>query len=229
MWRRLFSQEYLRRVALRKVTSGVMRDFLSAPLPRSKTSCQEVEIVALDMETTGLDPERDAILSIGLVLISGMSIKLNSAWQVYVRSARRLPEETVVIHGITDDQSARGQPLASVLPVLLNALAGRILLAHNASLEQRFLERACQDAYHAPFLVPTIDTQALARRSFERRNEPIKSGDLRLFNLRARYHLPRYQAHQALSDALATAELFLAMAAEISPDKACRLKDVLTR
>ena len=42
----------------------------------------------------------------------------------------------------------------------------------------------------------------------------IAPGDLRLFNLRERYHLPNYKAHNALSDAISTAELFLALAAE---------------
>lgn len=229
MWQRLFSKDYRRRTALQKAAPGIMQDFLAAPFPHAKRSCQDVEIAAVDMETTGLDPDQDRILSIGLVLIKGMSINLADAWQANIRSERSLPEETVVIHGITDDQSAKGQSLEAALSVLLSKLTGRILLVHNASLEQRFLDRACLSIYKTPFIIPTIDTQALARRRFDRSNLPIKSGDLRLFNLREHYNLPRYNAHNALSDALATAELFLAIAAEISPHKPCRLKDVLSR
>jgi DNA polymerase-3 subunit epsilon len=51
-----------------------------------------------------------------------------------------------------------------------------------------------------------------ARR--KRRDQQIQDGDLQLGRLRSRYHLPRYTAHDALIDAVATAELLLAMAAQ---------------
>jgi len=51
----------------------------------------------------------------------------------------------------------------------------------------------------------------------ERSQQPIRGTDLRLFNLREAQQLPRYRAHNALSDALATAELFLALAAHADP------------
>ena len=56
-----------------------------------------------------------------------------------------------------------------------------------------------------------------------------QTGDLRLFNLRPRYNLPRYKAHNALSDAIATAELFMALAAEMAPGgHNCELRQFLT-
>ena len=103
-------------------------------------------------------------------------------------------------------------------------LAGRVLLVHHASLELRFLQRLCRSWYDTPLIVHVVDTQVLARRRFERHNRPYRAAHLRLANLRAAYGLPRYRAHHALSDALATAELFLAML----PEGDCRLKDVLT-
>ena len=60
------------------------------------------------------------------------------------------------------------------------------------------------------YLNPVIDTLTLARKWLARRNKEPEQGALRLYALRERYGLPRYNAHNALSDALATAELFLA-------------------
>jgi DNA polymerase-3 subunit epsilon len=76
--------------------------------------------------------------------------------------------------------------------------------------------------------MPTIDTQVLARRRFERRDQPYQPKDLRLFNLRTTYGLPRYQAHNALSDALATAELFLALTADMAQNGHCRLNELMS-
>jgi DNA polymerase-3 subunit epsilon len=82
--------------------------------------------------------------------------------------------------------------------------------------------------YGAPFMCPTIDTLILAQRVFERQNHTIQVADLRLFNLRSRYHLPRYRAHNALNDALAAAELFLAMSADMATSDNCRIRQFLT-
>lgn len=204
-----------------------MQDFLAQPFPSRKTACHDLRIVAIDLETTGLDPAQDRILSIGLVEIEQMTIRLNSSWQTLVTSNHPLPEQSVTIHRITDDQSRHGASLEEALSELLPRLHGKVMLAHHATVEQSFLNAACMRLYSTPFLIPTIDTQMLAKRRFERRDQPYQPKDLRLFNLRSHYGLPRYQAHNALSDALATAELFLALTAALAPDNHCHLKDML--
>lgn len=99
---------------------------------------------------------------------------------------------------------------------------------HHAQLELGFLNKICQNLYQQGFHLPIVDTEVLARRQLQRRGASIQSGALRLFNLRKRYHLPEYSAHQALSDAIATAELFLAQAAESCPKLNCKLKQLVT-
>lgn len=228
MWQRLLGTEFARRHALRQAPAGPMRDFLTMAGPPAKTPCDQIHIVAVDLETTGLDPQHDSILSIGLVEIAHLSIRLESAWHQLLRVNRPVPEDSVVIHQITDDRCATGLALAEALPALLQRLAGKVMLVHHASIEQQFLDRACMAVYGAPFVIPTIDTLRLARRRLERRSQAAHGGALRLFNLREHYGLPRYKAHNALTDALATAELFLAMAAALGAPQQCRLRDVIT-
>ena len=213
---------------MRRAEPGPLRDYLHTPFPDRSTLCREVEIVALDLETTGLEIKTDSILSVGLVCLSHFRIRLSSAWYQVVNVDHEIPESSAVIHEITDDQAAAGQPIEQVLPELLERLAGKVMLAHFARVEQSFLDAACRRLYGAPFLIPTIDSLLLAQRLFELRNHSLQVGDLRLFNLRPRFNLPRYKAHNALSDALCTAELFLALADEIAPSGRGRLKDFLT-
>lgn len=228
MWPALFSLEASRRRALKKAPPGPMRDFLDAPLQDRNRGCDQSRIVSLDLETTGLDPKRHSILSIGLVEIERMSVRLDTSWHQLIQPEHLIPEESAVIHQITDDQAAEGIPLSEALPQLLQRLAGKVMLVHFARIEQQFIDAACRQLYGAPFLVPTIDTLVLGQRYLSLRNHSIQTGDLRLFNLRPRFNLPRYKAHNALSDALATAELFLAMAAEMAPGRECRLERFLT-
>ncbi|MET0090343.1 MAG: exonuclease domain-containing protein [Candidatus Thiodiazotropha sp.] len=230
MLQRFLSLETLRKRALSKSMPGALYDYLSTPLTAKDTQCEDLVIVALDLETTGLDPRKDKILSYGLVEIRHMSVKLESSRHQLISIEGQIPEESAVIHQITDDQAATGIPLEEAMPELLSRLAGKVMLVHYASIEQNFIDAACRKLYGAPFMIRTIDTLVLAQRLFERRNHTIQPGDLRLFNLRPRYNLPNYKAHNALSDALATAELFLAMAAEMVPQpKQCQLSRFLTR
>lgn len=211
------------------VPQGPLHEYLSVAFPGPGRDVEQVEIVSMDLETTGLDARRDQILSIGWVVIRGLRVVLGTARHHILRVRGPIPESSAVLHGITDDRAARGMELEAVLPELLQVLTGRILLAHYSRLEQRFLDAACQRCYGGPFLAPTIDTLVLAQRVLERRNHTIQTGDLRLFALGRRFGLPAYKAHDALYDALATAELFLALVADIAPRSPRPLKWFLTR
>jgi len=228
MWPVLGNKESRRRKACKTLPESALKRYLSHPFPDKNLACRDACIVALDFETTGLDPDHDHILSIGLVEIDKLSVKLDTAWQQLIQTSRPIPGPSAVIHGITDDLATKGVALKSILPELLGRLAGKVLLVHHAATEQGFLDSICRNLYGSNFIAPVIDTEALARRRFEKRHVVFKPADLRLFNLRRRYGLPAYQAHNALSDAVATAELFLAIVADIQPSMNVRLKEVLS-
>jgi DNA polymerase-3 subunit epsilon len=227
MWQVLPGKDFGRRRALQRTPAGPLYDYLAVPFPARASLCRDTEIVSLDLETTGLDPASDRILSIGTVTVRGMAVRLDTAWHQLVQASRDIPEASAVIHRITDDQSAQGLPLKQVIPDLLDRLTGKVVLVHHAAIEQQFIDQACRTLYGSGFLAPMIDTEVLARRQFERCNRPYRPGDLRLSSLREHYQLPRYLAHNALSDALATAELYLAISAGMATDNSVRLKDVL--
>jgi len=137
------SLERRRRRLLARAPEGPVRQFLSRPPPPPETACVEVPFLALDLETTGLDPGRDEILSAGWVAIEGTRIALCTARRRLVRPRRPVTAASAVIHGIGDDRAAGGGEPAEVLAELLAAMAGRVLVAHNAPVEQGFVEAAC--------------------------------------------------------------------------------------
>jgi DNA polymerase-3 subunit epsilon len=228
MLKRLLSKEFRRKRALARATHPVMQEYLSASLPHRDTLGNALEIVSIDLETTGLDPKQDSLLSFGLVNLWHHSIQLKTAWHEIVRIQHNIPESSAVIHHITDDQAAEGTPLDILLPKLLQRLKGKVMLVHYADIEQNFLDAACRELYGSPFIISTIDTLQLAQRLLSKRNHSTQPGDLRLFNLRPIFGLPMYKAHNALYDALATAELFLAISRELQPKGKFRLKDFLS-
>jgi DNA polymerase-3 subunit epsilon len=194
---------------------GPLRDYLAQPFPGRSVPHTDLRLLAVDLETTGLDPARDEILSIGLVPVDGERIVLSGARQMVVRGDG--VGQSAAIHGLTDDAVARGIALPEALAVVLPALAGRVLLAHHAPIETGFLDRACRRVYGRPLPCVSIDTMVLEHRLVGRGwgQEP-EPGGLRLAAARQRHGLPRYRSHEALTDALACAELYLAQASALA-------------
>lgn len=227
MLNRFLSAEQLRCKYLKQASHAVMQDYFSTPFPNLGTPWNEVEIVSLDFETTGLDPLKDQILSYGKIEIDRGLIKIKTAEHNLIRAKQSIPESSAIIHHITDDLASSGLRGRDALPRILNFLKGKVMLVHFNKTEQEFLNAACQAYYGSPFLIPTIDTLALAQRVVSHRNHAIEPQRLRLFNLRDDFKLPGYKAHNALGDALTTAELFLVLEGEISPSSATHLKDLI--
>lgn len=122
-----------------------------------------------------------------------------------------------MIHGVTDDNVARlGVDHAFVLEQLDEALRGHRLLAHFAQMETGFITQLYKDqrgvkkkwAQHE-----VVDTMEMERRHMERMGTYPRGEDLRLARVRERYNLPAYGNHNALTDAIACAELYLALTA----------------
>ncbi len=222
------SKDQRRQQAFEKARHPVMLKYLSRPFPSVKSAWDEVEIVSLDFETTGLNPQGHEILSYGKVNIAHGRIQLSTAQQELIRSEKSIPEESAVIHHITDDDVREARPLEAVLPDLLHELGGKVMLVHYKKIEQGFLNAACQKLYGSPFIIPTIDTLVLSQRVLEKRNHALEPSQLRLFNLRDSFSLPAYKAHNALYDAMTTAELFLMLEGEISPNGSTPLKRIIS-
>lgn len=205
---------------------GPMRSYLSVERPSPRDDARRTEYLALDLETTGLEPNRDAIVSVGHVPIVGRRIRCADARHEYVRLNRSV-KDSATIHHIRDADLDDGCPEADALAAVLFALRGRVLLVHHAPVDLRFLQSACRRLYDRPLLVRVVDTLDLARRRRARGNRQIQDDELRLHALRRSYNLPRYPAHDALSDAVATAELFLAMLPEWCGDESLPLRTIL--
>lgn len=215
---RLFgrSPERRRVNALGKVRPGPLADYLATPWPGQDTPIRDLPLLALDIETTGLNADRDAILSVGFAPVDGGVIALAGARRLLVRTPEGVGQ-SATIHGLTDDAVAGGVELEVAVSAVLEALAGRALLAHHARIETDFLSAACQRLWGLGMPCAVVDTMRLAERLWSRRlDEEVPAGALRLWAARERYGLPVTRAHDALTDALACAELYLAQRAELA-------------
>jgi len=216
--------ETKRKRLLKKVPTGPLKDYLSVPFPKPSQLIESQKIIALDFETTGLDAQQDRLLSVGFVNLQNNHIKLSTTHHQIIRSEDELKADNVIIHQITDDAKDAGDALAEVIPTLLERLAGNVMLAHFRRIESQFLNAACEVLYGYPCVCPIIDTLEIEKSRLDMRDVAYDPSELRLSNLRTKYGLPNHKAHNALTDAIATAELFLAQQAHY---KFHHLKQVL--
>ncbi len=219
-----FFQERYRKSLLKKVTDNSLANYIQAPLVKKNTKIQDIEFLSLDFETTGLDSDADAILSIGCTVIKNLRILLKENFHQIIKVNKPLPKASVVIHKITDDRANQGEHLHIVMTQLLQKMQGRVLLVHFADIEQNFLNMACEKLYGVKLPMLVVDTMKIEQKRLTNKNSLLLPSQLRLFNIRADYGLPRYYAHDALEDAIATAELFLAQVTKLELTK---LKSIL--
>lgn len=181
----------------------------ASPLPNPARMASAADFLVCDAEMSGLDPEQAELLSLGWVRVSGNEILIETAGHHLIRN-RDSVGQSATVHQLRDcELSAAGSP-EDALSALLCASAGCVLVFHNARLDLAFLDRAAKRLLGAPLLMPTVDTLLQEQRLLQRREQPIGIGDLRLQACRDRYGLSAHAAHNALGDALATAELLLA-------------------
>lgn len=203
-----------------------MQAYLAAALPPRRADAARLSYLAVDLETTGLDPSTDAIVSMGWVPIDAQRIRLADARHLYLTIDGSVAS-SATIHHIRDRDLAQGWSEPDALGRLLHALQQRVLVVHHAPVDLRFLNAACRRHCGVPLQARVVDTLALARTQRARGYGPVEAETLRLHALRADYGLPPYPAHDALTDALATAELFLAMLPRWSGDAPLPLRTLL--
>lgn len=199
------------------VKDSRLQHFYQTGVIDPETPLSEVEFVALDFETTGLDIDKDGIISIGLIPFTLQRIYCNQSKHWLVKPRKPLNEDSVIIHGITHSDLSNAPDLRRILDEVLDALAGKVVVVHYQYIERQFFHRALMERINEGILFPMVDTLAIESRIQEQavsgwwnKLRGKKAASVRLGTSRTRYNLPAYQPHHALVDAIATAELLQA-------------------
>ncbi|HEY6636078.1 MAG TPA: 3'-5' exonuclease [Solirubrobacterales bacterium] len=196
------------------LSSEAARAYRSADLPRPRTPWQEVTFSVIDFETTGLEPATDEIISFATVTVAGGRVRVDDARYELVRPDRMPDADTIRIHGLREQDLSDAAPLAERIDGLLEAITGRALVAHVASVEHGFLEAALSPR-GIRLRNPIVDTAALARELRRLRRDPPVRDPIGLPDLARSLGLPVHRSHHADGDALTTAQAFIALASHL--------------
>lgn len=160
--------------------------------------------VAIDCETSGLDPARDRLLSVGAVSVRDGRVEIGSKFHALVQQAAPSDAANILVHGIARDAQLAGLPLSETLQSLAVHVGDAIPVGFHASFDEAVLRRHGLVARER-----WIDLAALAPALFaERKNLTSLDDWLRAFAI------PAEARHHALGDAFSTAQLLLVVLAE---------------
>ncbi len=157
------------------------------------------DYVAMDLETTGVNPRMDKIIEIGAVRVRGGVV--TDTFCTYVNPGKDIPERIRELTGITNEDVADAPYIEEAMPKLLEFLGEDYLLGHNIIFDYSFVKKAAVNQ-KLTFEREGIDTLKIARR-FLTKLESRKLGELCSY-----YQIPLEEAHRAYHDAHAAHLLY---------------------
>ncbi len=177
-------------------------------------SLTETVFVALDTETTGLNPATGKLVEVGAVRFDWTATAAGTLSEL-INPGEPMPPEALQVHGISDAMVAAAPGPEEVLPRLLQFVDGPnvVLVAHNAPFDLAFLSMALARLRLRPPDLPVLDTRLLARRVLPR------MPSYALESLAAHYDLALPDHHRALPDADAVRILFCHMLDDLEEEE----------
>lgn len=157
------------------------------------------DIIAVDVETTGLNPELDRICEISLLKIKNNN--LVEKFTSLINPEIKIPEKISEITGIKDKDVESAPKFKDITEKIYKFIDGEILLCHNAGFDISFLKKEFERAGFQFPEIKIIDTYLIAKNFFQFKKNSLHA-------LSKLYNLNRMTEHRAEDDAKATFEIF---------------------
>lgn len=167
------------------------------------------DYIALDVETTGLNPARDRLLEIGAAKVHGGEI--TETYRTLIDAGVPVPAKIQELTGITDEMRRTGQKTGPAIREFLEFCGGRPIVGHNVQFDFGFLKQAAVNE-GCSFEAEALDTLKIARKVFP--NMLSKT----LGAMCAYYGINPGNAHRALDDACSAHELLKKMWTEFGQE-----------
>ena len=172
------------------------------------TPWDDVRFVALDSETTGLDPRRDNLITIGAVAIVGGDIRLDDAFEIMMPV--RYNAASVTVHGITVDEARDGVAEPEALGAFLGYLGAGVIVGHHILHDITALNVACERHFGLELQNRFLDTMDLTLH-LERDGRLPQNTRIEGFSLDQLCQLfgvVPHDRHTAAGDAFISAQVF---------------------
>ena len=166
------------------------------------------EYVCFDCETTGLDPKKDDIVSIGAVIIKNNTIIASKKFVKFVKPKTKLQAEAIKVHHIRECHLQDAEDMDTVIEEFLHFIGNRTLVGYYLEFDVAMINK-----YVKPKLGITLPNKILEVSAiyYDYKIEKIPQAniDLRFNTIMNELKIPSFGKHDAYSDAIMTAMIFL--------------------
>jgi DNA polymerase-3 subunit epsilon len=169
--------------------------------PPTRNRHRRSRYVTVDVETTGLDMRRDRVLSIGAVSVKGGLIDLAGCFEAVLRQPESSSHDNILVHRIGGQRQMAGEDPAEALVRFLEYVGRAPLVAFRADFDQTMIDRALNETLGLTSQSAWIDLAKVLPALYP-------SNDCRTMDdWLAMMHIRMLARHDALADALATAQM----------------------
>ncbi len=178
---------------------------LPEPDPRAPPAA--ARFVVADVEATGLDVQRNRLIAIGAVTVEAARIDLGRSFYVVLRQPEASSRENILVHGIGGTAQRGGEEPVEALLAFLEFAGKAPLVGFHAGFDDALLRRAMPEFLGEPYERRWIDLAQLAPELMPEEARARQHLDAWL----ERFGIEVFGRHDAAADALATAQLLLAL------------------
>ncbi len=187
-----------------------------------RTPLNAVRWVVVDVETGGLNPRTDPLLSIGAVEIHNGVIHLGAGFESRLKQDIATSHDNILVHGLTDSLQLSGLPPREALLDYAEFATGSPHVAFHAAFDRDALNTAFEKelGWQPPF--KWLDAAVIAPLLFPQHAAKCRHLDDWLETLR----IANFSRHSAIADAVATAQLWLILLDTAKRQRLATLKDL---
>jgi len=166
------------------------------------------EYVSLDFETTGLNPKKAEIISIGAVRIKGNTILASEMFTMLVKPEKEMDRDSIAVHHLRYSDLADGENAADAIKALLRFIGPRPIVGYYIEFDMALLNRYAKKLIGCSLPNRLIEVSGIY---YNKKEKLIPQGhiDLRFDTIMKDLHLPFFGKHSASADAIMAAMIFL--------------------
>jgi len=161
--------------------------------------------VVVDVESSGLDAGRDALIAVGALAVVDGAIDLADSFEAVLRQDAPSSVENIEVHGIGGTEQTEGEAPDAALADFLAFVGKDPLVAFHAPFDSIMLKRAIDHHLGVAFKRPWLDLADIAPLAWPKYASRLEGLDAWL----EQFAIPVAFRHRAIADCLATAQLML--------------------
>ena len=172
------------------------------------TNVKNDEYIVLDTETTGLNPKKDEILSIGAVRIKNNKILTSQSFEIFIKPSNKISAKSITIHQIRDHDLKDAVDINEALEELLYFISNLPIVGYYISFDINIL-----NTYLKRYIGSTLHNEKIELSSMYYKRYKKHSAhefvDLKFDTIIEKLDIPKLSKHDALNDAIMSAMMFL--------------------